>query len=486
MNIEKFREGLTFDDVLLVPQYSEILPSNVDISTKLTKNLILKTPIISAAMDTVTEADMAIAIAREGGIGIIHKNCSVSDQASMVRKVKRSDSGIIRNPYTLLPVSKIGEAVQLMRNHKIGGIPIVNKNGKLLGVLTNRDMRFVEDMDLPVSQFMTSKNIVWANDGITFEEAKMVLQKSKVEKLPILNNGHLIGLVTYRDLLKMSQFPNASKDSTGSLIVGAAVGVTSDMMTRVESLVEAGVDVVGIDTAHGNSKGVMDAVRNVRKEFNKLQIIGGNIATMDAALGLVDAGVDGVKVGIGPGSICTTRIIAGIGVPQLSAIMDVKRGLIGSDVTLIADGGIRYSGDLVKALAAGADTVMLGSLLAGVEESPGEVIIYGGRKFKQYRGMGSLSAMEAGSKDRYFQEGQDGKKLVPEGVEGMVPYKGSLSENLQQMIGGLRAGMGYCGTSTLEELRRDAEFIRITAASMKESHPHGVSITKEAPNYSQI
>lgn len=480
-------EGLTYDDVLLVPAYSEIMPRDVDISSKFSRNITLRTPIVSAAMDTVTESAMAIAIAGEGGIGVLHKNMSIEAQAGEVRKVKRSESGMIQDPITLDIHASVGDALQIMRENSIGGIPVINEEKKLLGIVTNRDLRFQKDLKKPVKEVMTSENIMTAKKGTGLAEAEEILQKYKIEKLPVVGDeGTLIGLITYRDIIKIKERPNACKDEYGRLRVAAAVGVTKDVLERVSALVEVGVDAVIIDTAHGHSKGVIDTLKRVKTEFPDLQVIVGNVATREAALALVDAGADGVKVGIGPGSICTTRVIAGVGVPQFSAVQMVAEALKGTDVPLIADGGIRFTGDIVKALAVGADTVMAGSLFAGVEESPGETIIYEGRKFKAYRGMGSLEAMQKGSKDRYFQDMEDDiKKLVPEGISARVPFKGKLSEVIYQMIGGLRAGMGYCGAANVQELKEKATFIKITNAGVRESHPHGVSITREAPNYSR-
>ncbi len=480
-------EGLTYDDVLLVPDYSEILPREANISSYFTKNIKLNTPIVSAAMDTVTEYKLAIAIAQEGGIGVLHKNMSIEDQAAQVRKVKRSESGMIQDPVTLFNTATIGDAVNIMSENKIGGIPVVDKEGKLLGIVTNRDLRFEKDFKKPVVNVMTTfKNVITALKGITLKQAEEILQEHKIEKLPILDKTNkLVGLITYKDIIKIKVRPNACKDERGRLRVAAAVGVTADTMLRVDALVEAGVDAIIIDTAHGHSKGVIDKLKEVKKKYKTLQVIVGNIATGKAALALVKAGADAVKVGIGPGSICTTRVIAGVGVPQLTAILEVAVALKGTGVPLIADGGVRFTGDVVKALAAGAGTVMMGGMFAGTEESPGETIIFEGRKFKSYRGMGSLEAMQKGSKDRYFQaEEDDIKKLVPEGISGRVPYKGSLAEIMYQIIGGLRAGMGYCGAKDINALQQ-AKFIRITAAGVKESHPHDVVVTREAPNYSR-
>jgi len=476
---------LTFDDVLLVPAYSEVLPREVDISTQLTRNLRLNAPIVSAAMDTVTDNKLAIAIARMGGIGIIHKNMTIEEQAEMVRSVKRSESGMIVDPVTLPITATVGDAEALMRRFKIGGIPIVNEKNQLIGILTNRDLRFEENMQAPITTLMTAENLITAPVGTTLDQAREILQKHKIEKLPVVENDVLVGLITYKDIMKVQDYPNACKDALGRLVVGAAVGVTHDMMERVQALVQVNVDVICIDTAHGHSKGVLDAVRKVKNAYPDLQVVGGNVATGDAALALADAGADGVKVGVGPGSICTTRVVAGVGVPQLTAINQAAAALKERGIPVIGDGGIRYSGDIVKALAAGASTIMAGSLFAGVEEAPGETIIYDGRKFKVYRGMGSLGAMKQGSKDRYFQDVEDDiKKLVPEGIEGRVPYKGTLAEVVNQYLGGLRAGMGYCGASNIEGLQK-ARFVRISNAGMLESHPHNITITKEAPNYSR-
>jgi IMP dehydrogenase len=480
-------ESLTYDDVLLVPAYSEVLPREVDISAQLTRNIRLNVPVVSAAMDTVTDKNLAIAIARQGGIGMIHKNMSISDQADQVRAVKRSEAGMIIDPVTLHPEAMIADALDLMKKYSIGGIPITDDAGRLVGILTNRDLRFETDRSRKVYDLMTKENLVTAPKGTTLSAARDILQRLKIEKLPVVDdNFHLIGLITYKDIMKGVNFPQACKDSFGRLVVGAAVGVTSDIDARVDALVAVGVDVICVDTAHGHSKGVLDAVRHLKLRYPDLQIIGGNVATGEGARALVDAGVDGVKVGVGPGSICTTRIVAGVGVAQLSAIFNASQAIKGSGVPIIGDGGIRYTGDIVKALAAGASTIMAGSLFAGVEESPGETIIFDGRKFKSYRGMGSLAAMEMGSKDRYFQDVEDDiKKLVPEGIEGRVPYKGTLQEVMVQYIGGLRAGMGYCGAGTVEELQNKAQFVKITNAGMTESHPHNIIITRESPNYSR-
>ena len=480
-------EGLTYDDVLLVPAYSEIMPREVDISSQFTKKIRLNTPIVSAAMDTVTESSLAIAIAGEGGIGVLHKNMSIESQAAEVRKVKRSESGMIQDPITLNVEAKVSDALELMKENKIGGIPVVDADKKLIGIVTNRDLRFQKNLSEDVVNVMTSENIITAKMGTELKEAEQILQAHKIEKLPVVDeHNKLIGLITYRDIIKVKERPNACKDSFGRLRVAAAVGVTGDVMERVKALVEVGVDAVIIDTAHGHSAGVIQTLKKVKSEFKELEVIVGNIATKEAAIALAEAGADGIKVGIGPGSICTTRVIAGVGVPQFSAVMMVAEALQGTGVPVIADGGLRFTGDIVKALAAGADTIMAGSLFAGVEESPGETIIYEGRKFKAYRGMGSLEAMQKGSKDRYFQDmEEDIKKLVPEGISGRVPFKGTLSEVIYQMIGGIRAGMGYCGCATVEKLKTDATFIKVTHAGIRESHPHDVTITREAPNYSR-
>ena len=478
-------EGLTYDDVLLIPAYSEVMPGQVSIKTKLTRKIELNTPIVSAAMDTVTESAMAIAIAQQGGIGIVHKNISIEDQAREVRKVKRSESGMIQDPIVLDNNAIVGDALQLMAENKIGGIPVIDKNRKLVGIVTNRDLRFEREFKKPVIDVMTSENLVTVKKGTGLKEAEKILQKHKIEKLPVVDESNeLVGLITYRDIIKLKEHPHSCKDEFGRLRVGAALGVTDDAVERTEALYKAGVDVVVIDTAHGHTKNVIEKLKEIKKSFPDLEVVVGNIATSAAAKALVKNGADAVKVGIGPGSICTTRVIAGVGVPQLSAVYNVAKALEGTGVPIIADGGIRYSGDIVKALAAGAGSVMIGSMLAGVEESPGETIIYEGRKFKSYRGMGSIEAMQKGSKDRYFQEDEmDINKLVPEGISGRVPYKGVLAEVMYQFIGGLRAGMGYCGAINLEKLR-NAQFIRVTAAGVRESHPHDISITREAPNYS--
>ncbi len=479
-------EGLTFDDVLLVPAYSQVLPREVDISAQLTRNIRLNVPIISSAMDTVTEYRLAIAIARQGGMGIIHKNMTIAEQAEQVRRVKRSESGMILDPVTLTVDATIGDAQDLMKRYKIGGIPIIDGGNHLIGILTNRDLRFEKNRQRSVRELMTTDKLVTAPEGTTLDQARDILQQYKIEKLPVVDDKkRLVGLITYKDLMKLIDYPNACKDSYGRLVVGAAVGVTKDMLERITALTEVGVDVICLDTAHGHSKGVLDAVRLAKKEFPYLDVIGGNVATGAGAKALVEAGADGVKVGVGPGSICTTRIIAGVGVPQLYAIYEAASAIKGSGVPIIGDGGIRYTGDIAKALAGGANTIMAGSLFAGVEESPGETVIYDGRKFKIYRGMGSLGAMQKGSKDRYFQDVEDDiKKLVPEGIEGRVPFRGTLEEVMVQYTGGLRAGMGYCGAHNVEEMQ-NAQFVKITAAGVNESHPHDITITKEAPNYSR-
>lgn len=481
-----FGQGLTFDDVLLMPAFSQVLPREVDIRTKLTKNITLNVPMLSAAMDTVTEATLAIALAREGGMGVLHKNMSIEKQAEQVRKVKRSESGLIIDPVTLEENATIGDALKLMRDNKIGGIPIIDKNSKLTGILTNRDLRFETDKRILVKEVMTRENLITAPEGTDMKKAGKILRQYKIEKLPVVNKqGKLIGLITYRDILQLINNPNGVKDNFGRLLVGAAIGNTPDILDRVSALQQVGVDVVCLDSAHGHQVKMIEALKNVKKNFKNLQVIAGNIATATGAKALADAGADAVKVGIGPGSICTTRIVAGIGVPQLTAIMEAASVLNAKGVPLIADGGIRYTGDMVKALAAGANAVMMGSVFAGTEESPGETIIYEGRKFKQYRGMGSIGAMQQGSSDRYFQDVEDGlKKLVPEGIEGRVAFKGSLSEVVVQYVGGLRAGMGYCGAANISALQQ-ATFVQITNAGMRESHAHDVEITKEAPNYSR-
>ena len=483
---ENFKEGLTYDDVLLIPQYSEILPREVDLSSRLTKKIRLNIPIISAAMDTVTESAMAIAMAQEGGIGILHKNMTIERQAAEVRKVKRSESGMIHDPITLTEGALIKDALQVMRENKIGGIPIVDKNMFLKGIITNRDLRFQKDMNLTVDEVMTKNNLITGAANTDLKMAEEIFLKNKVEKLPLVDkNNKLVGLITYRDIMKVKSRPNACKDERGRLRVGAAIGVTKDTIDRVSALYKNEVDVVVLDTAHGHSKGVIQKLKEIKKMFPKLEVIVGNIATGEAALDLVKAGADAVKVGIGPGSICTTRVIAGVGFPQFSAVYNVAQAIKGSGVPVIADGGIRFTGDIPKAIAAGASSIMAGSLFAGVDESPGETVIYEGRKFKTYRGMGSIEAMEQGSKDRYFQDTEDDiKKLVPEGIVGRVAYKGSLTEVMYQFIGGLRAGMGYCGAKDVATLHRTAKFVKITQSGIHESHPHDVSITKESPNYS--
>lgn len=478
-------EGVTFDDVLLIPAYSEVTPNMVNLSTRFSRNIDLNIPIVSAAMDTVTEVNMAIAIARQGGIGVIHKNMSIEAQAAQVRKVKRAESGMIYDPITISKDQTVGEALQLMHDNRIGGIPVVDSDNKLIGIVTNRDLRFQTDMNLAIENVMTKENLVTTN-RTDLASAADILLTNKIEKLPVVDNeGHLLGLITYRDITKVQDYPNACKDSKGRLRVAAGVGVTSDTLDRVKALVEADVDAVVIDTAHGHSANVANTLKKVKAAYPNLDVVVGNIATGEAAQHLIDAGADGVKVGIGPGSICTTRIVAGVGVPQLSAIFEVAKVAHKYDVPVIADGGLRYSGDVVKALAAGGDCVMMGSMFAGVEESPGETIIYNGRKFKAYRGMGSVEAMEAGSKDRYFQsEKVDSSKFVPEGIVARVPYKGTLSETVYQLTGGLRSGMGYCGAKDIEALH-NAKFTKITSAGVTENHPHDVTITKEAPNYSR-
>lgn len=480
------QEGLTFDDVLVVPRYSEVLPREADTSTQFTRSLRLNIPLVSAAMDTVTESRMAIAMAREGGIGIIHKNMSIARQAEEVKKVKRSESGMILDPVTLHADATLGDAVGLMREHKIGGIPVIDHDGRLVGIITNRDLRFQTDFSRLVSEVMTSQNLVVAPLGTDLKGAQAILESSKVEKLPIVDESFkLKGLITYKDIQKVKHYPRAVKDAHGRLLAGAAVGVTAETMDRVAALVAVGVDVIAVDTAHGHSRGVIEEVKRIKAAYPNLQIIAGNVATAEGAKALADAGADAVKVGVGPGSICTTRIIAGIGMPQLSAVMNAAQALKGTGVPVIADGGIRYSGDLVKAMVAGAGTIMAGGLFAGTEESPGETSFFEGRKVKSYRGMGSIEAMKEGSKDRYFQDAEDEvAKLVPEGIVGTVSYKGNLSEVVYQLVGGLRAGMGYCGASTITELQQ-ATFTRITNAGMRESHPHDISITREAPNYSR-
>ena len=479
------KEGLTFDDVLLVPAKSEVLPKDVNLSVDLTESLKLNIPVISAGMDTVTEAELAISIARQGGLGIIHKNMSIEQQAEQVEKVKRSESGVITDPFFLTPDHQVFDAEHLMSKYRISGVPIVNNmdEQKLVGIITNRDMRFIQDYSIKIEEVMTKSELVTASVGTTLDEAEQILQRHKIEKLPLVNDeGVLKGLITIKDIEKVIEFPNSSKDAQGRLLAGAAVGVTGDTLKRVELLVKANVDVIVVDTAHGHSKGVIETVKQIRASYPDLNIIAGNVATAEATRDLIEAGADIVKVGIGPGSICTTRIVAGVGVPQITAVYDCATEARKHGKAIIADGGIKYSGDIVKALASGGHAVMLGSLLAGVSESPGETEIYQGRRFKVYRGMGSVGAMEKGSKDRYFQE--DNKKFVPEGIEGRIPYKGPLSDTIYQLVGGIRSGMGYCGTANLQELRENAQFVRMTGAGLRESHPHDVQITKEAPNYS--
>lgn len=490
MNIQSSKiigEGLTYDDVLLVPNYSKVLPREVSIQSYFSRNIQLNVPIVSAAMDTVTESAMAIAIAREGGIGVLHKNMTIEEQALQVRKVKRAESGMIIDPVTLSLTSNVGEAKLCMKEHNIGGIPVVDQNGILKGIVTNRDLRFERDSKRPIVEVMTSKNLITALEGISMKDAEAILERNKIEKLPVVNKDYkLVGLITFRDIAKLQSKSISNKDNLGRLRVAAALGVTADAVERAEALVNAGVDALIIDTAHGHTQGVVSVLKSVKQKFPNLDIVVGNIATPEAALFLAENGADAVKVGIGPGSICTTRVVAGVGYPQLSAVMQVAQALKGKGVPVIADGGIRYTGDIVKAIAAGADCVMLGSLLAGIKESPGETIIFEGRKFKSYRGMGSVEAMEKGSKDRYFQDvEEDIKKLVPEGIVGRVPYKGELQESMHQFIGGLRAGMGYCGAKDIPTLKEIGRFVRITTSGIAESHPHNVTITKEAPNYSR-
>lgn len=476
------KEGLTFDDVLLVPAESDVLPADVDISVKLSDKITLNAPLLTAAMDTVTEGAMAIAIAREGGVGIIHKNMSVEEQKSQVDRVKRSENGVIVNPFFLHPENTIEEASNLMHHYRISGVPICDGDGRLVGILTNRDIRFIDDYSVKIEGVMTRDNLVTGKIGTTLDEAKTILMHHKIEKLPLVDNGYLKGLITIKDIEKSAQYPNSARDSRGRLLCGAAIGATADVMDRACALVEAGVDILGLDSAHGHTKNVLNAISKVKTQFPDITLIGGNVATAEGAKALIEAGADVVKVGIGPGSICTTRIVAGIGVPQITAVYDAANEAAKYGKAVIADGGIKYSGEIVKALAAGASAVMVGSLIAGCEESPGETEIFQGRQFKTYRGMGSISAMNNGSKDRYFQA--NNKKLVPEGIEGRVPYKGELSETVYQLMGGLRAGMGYCGCHNLTELRTNTTFIKITGAGLRESHPHDVTITKEAPNYS--
>ncbi len=485
-DLNNVKEGLTYDDVLLVPRYSDVLPRDVQLTTQFTRNITLNAPIVSAAMDTVTESALAVAIAQQGGIGVIHKNMSIEQQALEVRKVKRSESGMILDPITLNEGANVADALELMEENRIGGIPVIDENGRLKGIVTNRDLRFEKELGKPIVEVMTSKNIITASQGTNLTAAEQTLQKHKIEKLPVVDaDNKLIGLITFRDIIKVKEHPNSCKDEYGRLRVAAAVGVTHDTLDRVKAIVDAGVDAIVIDTAHGHTQGVVGKLKEVKTHFPKLDVVVGNIATAEAAKFLVDAGADAVKVGIGPGSICTTRIIAGVGVPQLSAVNEVAMALEGTGVPLIADGGVRYTGDFVKAIAAGADSIMVGSMFAGVKESPGETIIFQGRKFKAYRGMGSVEAMQKGSKDRYFQDAEDDvKKLVPEGISGRVPYKGNLEEVMHQIIGGLRAGMGYCGAKDVDNLK-GAPFVRISSAGVQESHPHDVSITREAPNYSK-
>ncbi len=480
-------EGLTYDDVLLVPAYSEVLPREVNIQTKFTRNITINVPVVSAAMDTVTESAMAIAMAREGGIGVLHKNMTIEQQAQEVRKVKRAESGMIIDPITLSLDAIVLDAKSAMKEHKIGGIPVVDESKKLVGIVTNRDLRFEKNNDRPITEVMTSENLITVAEGTSLQEAEIILQENKIEKLPVVNDDDiLVGLITFRDITKTTQKPIANKDNLGRLRVAAALGVTGDAVDRAEALVNAGVDAVIIDTAHGHTKGVVSVLKEVKAKFPNLDVVVGNIATPEAAKYLVEAGADAVKVGIGPGSICTTRVVAGVGFPQFSAVLEVAAAIKGSGVPVIADGGIRYTGDIPKAIAAGADCVMLGSLLAGTKESPGETIIFDGRKFKTYRGMGSVEAMKKGSKDRYFQDVEDDiKKLVPEGIVGRVPYKGELYESIHQFVGGLRAGMGYSGAKDIETLKENGKFVRITSSGINESHPHDVTITKEAPNYSR-
>ena len=480
-------EGLTYDDVLLIPAYSKVLPREVSIKTSFTRNISLNVPIVSAAMDTVTESAMAIAIAREGGIGVLHKNMSISQQAIEVRKVKRAESGMIIDPVTLDLDAIVSDAKKSMQEHSIGGIPIVDANGLLKGIVTNRDLRFEKNNNRPITEVMTAQDLVTTSEGTSLQQAEVILQENKIEKLPVVDKDFkLIGLITFRDITKLTQKPISNKDHYGRLRVAAAIGVTHDAVERTSALVQSGVDAIVIDTAHGHTKGVVSVLKSIKKEFPELDVVVGNIATAEAAKYLVNAGADAVKVGIGPGSICTTRVVAGVGFPQFSAVLEVAAALKGSGVPVIADGGIRYTGDIPKALAAGADCVMLGSLLAGTKESPGETIIYEGRKFKSYRGMGSVEAMKEGSKDRYFQDVEDDiKKLVPEGIVGRVPYKGDLYESIHQFVGGIRAGMGYCGAKDIETLKENGKFVKITSSGISESHPHNVMITKEAPNYSR-
>ncbi|MDT0552191.1 IMP dehydrogenase [Urechidicola vernalis] len=486
-NSSKFvGEGLTYDDVLLIPAFSEVLPREVSLQTKFTRNITLNNPIVSAAMDTVTESAMAIAMAREGGIGVLHKNLTIAQQAAEVKKVKRSEAGMIIEPVTVFKEAKVSDAKSLMKEYGIGGIPVVDDNGILIGIVTNRDLRFEKNNNRNISEIMTSENLVTVAKGTSLKQAEIILQDNKIEKLPVVDeNNKLVGLITFRDIIKVKENPNANKDNYGRLRVAAAIGVTGDALDRAEALINAGVDALIIDTAHGHTKGVVDVLKEVKSKFDNVEVVVGNIATAEAAKYLVEAGADAVKVGIGPGSICTTRVVAGVGFPQLSAVLQVAEAIKGTGVPVIADGGIRYTGDIPKAIAAGADSVMLGSLLAGTKESPGETIIFEGRKFKSYRGMGSVEAMKKGSKDRYFQDVEDDiKKLVPEGIVGRVPYKGELEETMHQFIGGLRAGMGYCGAKNIEA-QKEAQFVKITSSGIAESHPHDVTITKESPNYSR-
>ena len=476
-------EGLTFDDILLVPKKSAIIPREVDVSTKFSRNIEINIPLVSAAMDTVTESRLAIAIAREGGIGIIHKNMSIEEQAEEIDKVKRSESGIIVEPISLTPEKKVGEAIEIMAKYHISGIPIINNERKLVGILTNRDIRFLEDKNLKISSIMTKENLITAPVGTTLEEAKRILHKNRIEKLPIINEAFILkGLITVKDIEKVEKYPNSCKDIEGRLRVGAAVGISRDALERVEALINAKVDVIVVDTAHGHSSRVIDVIKEIKRTFD-IELVGGNVATFEGAESLIKAGVDAIKVGIGPGSICTTRVVTGVGVPQVSAIQECKRAAKKYHVPLIADGGVKYSGDITKALAVGADSVMIGSLFAGTQESPGEVVLYKGRSYKEYRGMGSIGAMKKGSKDRYFQEEVEENKLVPEGIEGRISYKGPLSAYVFQLLGGMRSGMGYCGVRNIKELQEETKFIQITSASLRESHPHDVIITKEAPNY---
>lgn len=476
-------EGLTFDDILLVPKKSAIIPREVDVSTKFSRNIEINIPLVSAAMDTVTESRLAIAIAREGGIGIIHKNMSIEEQAEEIDKVKRSESGIIVEPISLTPEKKVGEAIEIMAKYHISGIPIINNERKLVGILTNRDIRFLEDKNLRISSIMTKENLITAPVGTTLEEAKRILHKNRIEKLPIINEAFILkGLITVKDIEKVEKYPNSCKDIEGRLRVGAAVGISRDALERVEALINAKVDVIVVDTAHGHSSRVIEVIKEIKRTFD-IELVGGNVATFEGAESLIKAGVDAIKVGIGPGSICTTRVVTGVGVPQVSAIQECKRAAKKYHIPLIADGGVKYSGDITKALAVGADSVMIGSLFAGTQESPGEVVLYKGRSYKEYRGMGSIGAMKKGSKDRYFQEEAEENKLVPEGIEGRVSYKGPLSAYVFQLLGGIRSGMGYCGVRNIKELQEETKFIQITSASLRESHPHDVIITKEAPNY---